>query len=75
MNGAETRCFLGTTAEAVRSNPLSTVTIEPVFLDNFRERIAMVLVKQLRAGIPARPTAHAGHAIDSHVHPCFSAGW
>jgi len=37
MNGAEIRCFLSTTAEAVRGNPLCPVTIEPVFLDNFRE--------------------------------------
>lgn len=37
MHGAEIRCFLGTTTEAVRSNPLRPVTIEPVFLDNFRE--------------------------------------
>ncbi len=72
LNRAEIRCFLCTTAETVRHNSLSPVTIEAVFFDNFRERIAMVLVKYFRAGIPARPAVHTGPAIDSDVHFCNS---
>jgi hypothetical protein len=68
LYGAEIRCFLSTTTKAVRNDPLCPVTIEPVTLDNFREGITMILVKEFRAGIPACPAADACHSIDSHVH-------
>jgi hypothetical protein len=60
--------FLCTAAEAVRYDSLGMVTIEPVLFDNFRQGIAVVLVKEFRAGIPACPTADTCHAIDSHIH-------
>jgi hypothetical protein len=72
LNRAEIRCFLCTTTKAVRYNSLRPVTIEAVFFDNFRERIAVVLVKYFRADIPARPTADAGPTIDGNVHIVIS---
>jgi hypothetical protein len=74
LNRAEIRCFLSTTAEAVRHDPLCPVTAKAVFFDNFREGIAVVLVKYFRAGVPASPAVHTGPAIDSDIHVfCISS--
>ena len=68
MLEAEIRCFLSTTKKAIRYYSHCPVTIEPVLLHNLWKWIAWVLVKKFRAGIPAGPAAHAGHAIDHHIH-------
>ena len=68
LQRAEICCCLCTTAEAVRYDPFCPVAVEAVLVDNFRQRIAMVLVKYFRAGIPACPATDTGPAIDSDVH-------
>jgi hypothetical protein len=68
MHRTQVGRFLCTAAEAVRYDSLRWVTIEPVLFDHFRQGIAVVLVKEFRAGIPACPTADTCHAIDSHIH-------
>jgi hypothetical protein len=70
LHGAEIRCLLCTTTERVRHNTFCPVTAETIFFDDFRERIAGILVKDFRADIPARPAAYASPPVDNYVHFC-----
>jgi hypothetical protein len=69
VHRTEICCFLCTTAKDFRHNPHCRVTIIATLFYNFRERIAMVLVEKLRAGIPACPTTDAAHPINGYNHP------
>lgn len=68
LHRAQVRRFPGTGGQLIRHLTLRAAAAEPVHFNKLRMLVTWVLVKDLRAGVPARATADTGIPLNFHVH-------